>query len=311
MKKVKQINTSLIIGRWQPWHDGHRELFKAALSRAERVLIGVRDTHLLDDKNPFTFEQVKEEIDRDLKDEFLDKYEIISFPNITNVIYGRDVGYKIEEVSFSDEIEKISATDIRKKLNINPELHDVSEVERVARIGHQGGVMWFTGLSGSGKSTLARSLERNLFNKGYSVYMLDGDNLRDGLNSNLSFSSEDRHENIRRAAEVALLMSEIGYIVLAAFITPKKKDRNLAKKILGKKYYEIYLSADLEACEKRDPKGLYKKARRGEIKNFTGIDSLYEVPDKADLVLNTSKKSITESLKVLNKIIYERFELIK
>ena len=224
MSKYKKQKTALIIGRWQPWHKGHRSLFEAALERAERVVIGVRHTHASDKNNPFSFDEVKKFINDDLKN-YSGKYDIIELPNITNFIYGRDVGYKVEKISLDNDIEKISATQIRKSMNLTPVNHDLKSFERTRRFGHEGGVLWFTGLSGSGKSTLARVLERKLFDEGYNVYMLDADNVRNGLNSNLGFSNEDRNENIRRVGEVSALFSQAGFLVLSAFISPFEKER--------------------------------------------------------------------------------------
>ncbi len=297
--KEKRLNTALIIGRWQPWHKGHRELFKAALSRAEKVAIGVRATFETDGKNPFSFEEVKKFIDDDLRTEYSGKYDIIDLPNITNVIYGRDVGYKVEKVSFDKETESISATKVRKSMNITPVSHDVSANERIKRSGHKGAVVWLTGLSGSGKTTLAKNVERKLFDKGYNVYMLDGDNVRDGLNSNLGFSDEDREENIRRIGEVAALFARAGFVVITAFISPFAKDRKIALNAFNDNSHEIYLSCDIETCEERDPKGLYKKARNGEISDFTGIDSPYEAPESPDLLINTQDESLKDCEKQL------------
>ena len=299
MSKYSKRKTALIIGRWQPWHDGHRELFKAALSRAERVAIGVRHSHATDGKNPFTFDEVKNFIDDDLRDDYSDKYDVIELPNITNVIYGRDVGYKVEKISLGEDVEKISATEVRKSMNLTPVSHSVELDERTKRFGHSGGVIWFTGLSGSGKSTLAKNLERKLFDKGYNVYMLDADNVRNGLNSNLGFSNEDRNENIRRVGEVASLFANAGFIVLSAFISPFNADRERALNAHPENFHEVYLSADIEVCEKRDPKGLYKKARSGEIKEFTGIDSPYEIPKNPSINLNTGKQTVEESTEEL------------
>tara|TARA_B100001250_G_C19815960_1_gene798426 strand:+ start:4900 stop:5832 length:933 start_codon:yes stop_codon:yes gene_type:complete len=309
MDKEKKLNTALIIGRWQPWHEGHRELFKAALSRAERVAIGVRATHGTDQKNPFSFEEVKKFIDEDLKKDYSGKYVVVELPNITDVIYGRDVGYNVEKITFEDEVEKISATNVRKSMNLTPVKHEVDSLEREKRSGHKGAVIWLTGLSGSGKTTLAQKIERRLFDKGCNVYMLDGDNIRDGLNSNLGFSDSDREENIRRIGEVAALFARAGFIVITAFISPFMNDRKKALKAFKDNSYEIYLSCDLETCEKRDPKGLYKKARIGEIKDFTGIDSPYEVPKSPNLEIDTKNSSIEESEKELYEFIIEKISI--
>ena len=307
--KEKKLNTALIIGRWQPWHKGHRELFKAALNKAEKVAIGVRHTHATDGKNPFNFDEVKAFIDKDLSDDYAGMYDVIELPNITNVIYGRDVGYKVEKISLGDDIEKISATKVRKSMNITPASHEVSYDERVKRNGHEGGIVWLTGLSGSGKTTLAQLIEKDLFKRGCSVYMLDGDNLRDGLNSNLGFSENDRSENIRRASEVASLMSKIGCIVIASFISPFQVDRDKARNVSESNFFEIYLSAALEICEERDPKGLYKKARSGVIKDFTGVDSAYEVPQSPDYMIDTGNDTIEESFLSLKQFIDKKFKL--
>jgi len=162
---------------------------------------------------------------------------------------------------------------------------------------HQSKVIWFTGLSGSGKSTLAHALEEKLFNLGCRTFVLDGDNVRHGLNSNLSFSEADRTENIRRISEVSKLMLEAGLIVMTAFISPFTKDRDEARGlILNDNFIEIYCKASLEVCESRDVKGLYKLARAGEIKNYTGIDSPYEKPKSPELIIDTDQQNLEESV---------------
>ena len=162
---------------------------------------------------------------------------------------------------------------------------------------HRSMVLWFTGLSGSGKSTLAHALEEKLFQKGCRTFVLDGDNIRHGLNSNLDFSEKSRTENIRRVSEVSKLMMESGLIVMTAFISPFNKDRNEARKLISSDdFIEIYCKASLETCEARDVKGLYKRARAGEIKNYTGIDSPYEKPENPELVIDTDQQSLEESM---------------
>ena len=162
--------------------------------------------------------------------------------------------------------------------------------------GHKSAVIWFTGLSGSGKSTLAHSVEEELHNLDCKTFVLDGDNVRHGLSSNLTFSDNDRKENIRRIGESAKLMMEAGVISMTAFISPFKKDRNLVRQLLSQgDFIEIYCKASLETCESRDVKGLYKRARAGEIKNYTGVDSPYEEPDDPELVIDTESESLEES----------------
>ena len=162
---------------------------------------------------------------------------------------------------------------------------------------HQSVVLWFTGLSGSGKSTLAHVLEEKLFNKGCKTLVLDGDNVRHGLNSNLDFSDDGRKENIRRIGEVAKLMLESGLIVMTAFISPFREDRAAVRNLISNSdFIEIYCKASLETCEARDVKGLYKRARAGEIKNYTGIDSPYEAPNNPELIIDTDKETLDESV---------------
>jgi|TARA_B110000305_G_scaffold216775_1_gene255580 adenylylsulfate kinase len=169
---------------------------------------------------------------------------------------------------------------------------------------HRSIVLWFTGLSGSGKSTLAHALEEELFQKGCRTFVLDGDNVRHGLNSNLDFSEEGRAENIRRISEVSKLMLESGLIVMTAFISPFNKDRNEARKLISNgDFIEVYCKASLENCEARDVKGLYKKARAGEIKNYTGIDSPYETPKNPELIIDTDRETLDDSVSKILKFL--------
>ncbi|MDB4057162.1 adenylyl-sulfate kinase [Candidatus Thioglobus sp.] len=165
---------------------------------------------------------------------------------------------------------------------------------------HRSVVLWFTGLSGSGKSTLAHSLEEKLFQKGCKTFVLDGDNVRHGLNSNLDFSEAGRTENIRRISEVSKLMLESGLIVMTAFISPINKDRGEARQLISNEdFIEIYCKASIETCETRDVKGLYKLARAGEITNYTGIDSPYEVPENPELTIDTDNQSLEGSVSTI------------
>ncbi|MXP67762.1 adenylyl-sulfate kinase [Pantoea sp. Aalb] len=165
--------------------------------------------------------------------------------------------------------------------------HLVTCTDREQHHGHKSILLWFTGLSGSGKSTIASEMEYILYHLGISTYLLDGDNLRHGLCRDLDFNVNDRKENIRRVAEVAKLMVDAGLIVLAAFISPYRSDRKMVRNLLGhERFLEIFMDTPLEICEARDPKGLYKKARAGKLKNFTGLNAVYEVPDAPDIYLN-------------------------
>ncbi|MFL0195267.1 adenylyl-sulfate kinase [Clostridium sp. WILCCON 0269] len=181
-----------------------------------------------------------------------------------------------------------------KSTNIVWHKMDVNRRHREKLLNQKGILIWFTGLSGSGKSTLASALESKLYCMGKLTYLLDGDNLRHGLNSDLAFTKEDRVENIRRVSEVCKLFVDAGIITIATFVSPFKEDREKVRKLLGKDFVEVYINCPIEVCEKRDPKGIYKKARIGEIKNFTGIDSPYEIPDNPELTIPTHLKGLEE-----------------
>ena len=181
----------------------------------------------------------------------------------------------------------------QKATNVTWHEHQVSKDERFKLNGHKGAVLWFTGLSACGKSTIANAVDYKLYLAGKHSFVLDGDNIRMGLNKNLGFSPEDRTENIRRIGEVAKLFAYSGTFALTAFISPYKDDRNKVREVLGAgEFIEIYVNASLETCEQRDPKGLYKKARAGNLPNFTGISDPYEAPENAELVLDSDNKGI-------------------
>lgn len=178
----------------------------------------------------------------------------------------------------------------------------ITKDDRHRMNGHKSAILWYTGLSGAGKSTLANKVEEKLFEKGYHTYVLDGDNIRMGLNKGLGFTAEDRKENIRRIGEVAKLFVDAGALVSTAFVSPYIEDREMVRSIVKEgEFIEIYVAASLEVCEDRDTKGLYKKARAGEIKNFTGISDPYEAPVNAELTVDTGGQTLEESaLVVLN-----------
>jgi adenylylsulfate kinase len=194
-------------------------------------------------------------------------------------------------------------------LNIIKHTYKITKNNRKQQNGHKSYLLWFTGLSGSGKSTLANLVEIALHNQGLSTYILDGDNIRQGINKDLSFAPEDRTENIRRIAEISNLMLDAGIITLAAFISPYIKDREEVKQIVGTdNFIEIFVNTSLEECERRDVKGLYKKARSGEIKNMTGISSPYEAPIKPKLEVVTDGKPIEEGVKTILEFINKKLK---
>lgn len=187
-------------------------------------------------------------------------------------------------------------------VNIIPHSHKVTKEHRQKLNGHASKVIWFTGLSGSGKSTLAGKLEEELHKKGWHTYLLDGDNVRMGLNKGLGFSLEDRKENIRRIGEVSKLFVDAGVIVLSAFVSPLREDRAFVRSLFSEgEFVEVFVDCPLEVCEQRDVKGLYAKARKGEIKDFTGISSPFESPENPEFVIKTNEEKLQESIEKLIK----------
>ena len=194
-------------------------------------------------------------------------------------------------------------------LHIVKQNYNIKKAQRETLHGHKAYLLWFTGLSGSGKSTLANLVEMELHKKGLSTYILDGDNVRQGINKDLSFTPQDRSENIRRIAEISNLMLDAGLVTLAAFVSPYIKDREAVKQIVGPdNFIEIYISTSLAECERRDVKGLYKKARAGEIKNMTGISAPYEAPIHPDLEVVTDGQPIEESVKTILEFINKKLK---
>jgi adenylylsulfate kinase len=197
-------------------------------------------------------------------------------------------------------------------MKLYPHTHKIGRAERNSLNGHGSMVVWFTGLSGSGKSTLSNLLEQRLHSKGLHTYVLDGDNIRGGLNKDLDFTEAGRTENIRRIGEVARMFADAGIIVIAAFISPYDKDRKLAKTLIGPELFiEVYLDCPVEVCEQRDVKQLYSMARAGQLKNFTGIDAPYEIPQKPDVVLRTGEMSTELSVDLLYDAIMARLFINK
>ena len=192
----------------------------------------------------------------------------------------------------------------QKATNVVWHTHAVKKEQREVLLKQKGVVLWYTGLSGSGKSTIANEVAYKLHSKGKLSYVLDGDNIRHGLNKDLGFSPEDRKENIRRISEVVTLFADAGFIAMTAFISPYKVDRDFCRELNEKgRFIEVYCKASLDTCEKRDPKGMYKKARAGIIKDFTGIDAPYEIPDNPEIVIDTDKYNVEESADlVLHKL---------
>lgn len=197
----------------------------------------------------------------------------------------------------------------QKSTNVFWHSGEVSRAERYRILGQRGATLWFTGFSGSGKSTVAVALEKELAMRGRHSFRLDGDNIRLGINKNLGFTAEDRTENIRRIGEISKLFAEAGTITLSSFISPYRADRDVVRKLheeSGLQFIEVYVDCPLDEAEKRDPKGLYKKARAGQIKNFTGIDDPYEAPQQPELVLKTAEMTLQDEVEACIKLMISR-----
>ena len=235
----------------------------------------------------------------------LDEYSRIARTGRCVLIDGYDTvgGGVISMEGYPDQRSVLTV----KSTNVYSVEHSVEANSRAGVNGHTGGVLWFTGLSGAGKSTLAMEVEQRLFKRGFQVYVLDGDNVRRGLNKNLGFSPEDRAENIRRIGEVAALFADAGMVCITAFISPYQADRDRARAAAPGLFHEVYVKADLATCEERDPKGLYKKARAGTISEFTGISAPYEPPAAAEMVVDTAEDSVADCVEQIVAYVEQTF----
>ncbi|MDA0781150.1 MAG: adenylyl-sulfate kinase [Rickettsiales bacterium] len=260
----------------------HSEVLNVARNDVAEVVLQVRGLAALDE-----FEQ-NQQMGRFM---LMDGYDVAG-------------GGIISMEGFSDQ--RVSAKKVESK-NLFEVTGSISQNARALNNGHLGGMLWFSGLSGAGKTTLAIELERRLFAKGYQVYVLDGDNIRNGLCADLDFTPEGRSENLRRVAEVAALFAKAGVIVITAFISPYSEDRRRARNALPENFHSIFIDADLKTCEGRDPKGLYKKAREGKIAHFTGVSDKFEEPDNADLIVNNGTQSVDRSVDQLEEYVEHHF----
>lgn len=283
---MKHKKYALFIGRWQPFHKGHQFLINKVLAKGKNVCVAIRDTKL-SDKDPYSAEQRIEMIKR----VYGEKIKIIIIPDIESINIGRDVGYEINYIDVPKHISKISGTKIRDgKDNRTPK-----EVDKYLKLSKQ--TIWLTGLPCSGKTTLAKELKKALDAKGFRTVHLDGDDIRKKINKNLDFSKEGRKENLRRVAYMAKSYNNNGSLVIASFVSPTNELRSMIKEIIGN-IKLIYLECSLAVCEGRDTKGMYKKARRGEIKEFTGISAPFEVPE-ADVVVDTENNNPETCVKII------------
>jgi len=275
------LKYNLFIGRWAPFHNGHKYIVDSFVNNNKPVCIAVRDTEL-DPKNPLSAESRRKLIEKVYENNELVK--VITIPDIDTVAVGRGVGYSILEVP--KEVSTISATKVRSGNKEDlPE-----EIKKMATSGH---VIWFTGLPCSGKTTVADTIVKLIHSENKLVERLDGDIVRKSISKDLGFSHEDRKENLRRVAEVAKIMADNGALVFSTFVSPYNEVRDMVKEIIGPdRFTLVYVNPSAEVCERRDIKGMWAKARAGEIKDFTGVQDKFEAPKDADWILNTDKESI-------------------
>ncbi len=271
---------ALFIGRWQPFHNGHKYLIDQALAKGENVCVAIRNTEI-SHKNPFTVEQRTEMIQR----VYGNKVEVAVIPDIKSINIGRKVGYDVNRIDPPCDIAKISGTNIRegKDSSTPPEVGEYIKTLHTT--------LWITGLPCSGKTTLAKRLKEELDNRSYKTVHLDGDDIRGKLNEDLGFSDKDRKENLRRVAHIAELFNKNGAFVIASFVSPADKYRKMIKEVISNCKL-AYLDCSVETCEKRDVKGMYKKARLGEIPDFTGVSAPFEKPKSADMTIDTENKDV-------------------
>jgi adenylylsulfate kinase len=297
---------SLFIGRWQPFHNGHDHIVRQALSEGKSVWIAIRDTPITE-WDPYTAQERLEMISAHYSEEDV---VVTIVPDIESVNIGRKVGYDVNRYDAPEDIEGISATQIRDLMSKG----DVTWKEKVPKLvadfliskgdlnmpSKKGLVIWFTGLSGSGKSTISNILAPAVRDAGKPVKILDGDEVRENLTSDLGFSKEDRAENIKRISYVAKSIADCCGVAIVAAISPYKADRDRAKELIGAdRFFEVFMHCHIDTLIERDVKGLYAKAISGEIPNFTGISDPYECPERPHCIINSGTQKIEESLNIV------------
>ncbi len=275
----------MFIGRWQPFHNGHKYLIDQALAQGENVWVAIRDTGI-SSQNPYTVNQRAEMLRR----VYGDKVMVSVIPDVKGVNIERNVGYEVNRIDVPEQVGRICDTEVRadKDNNIPAE---VAEYIRTLRM-----TLWITGLPCAGKTTLAKRVKEELDNRGHKAVHLDGDDVRGRVNADLGFSPEDRKENLRRVAHIARLFNENGNIVIASFVSPLNELRQMVRDIIGN-FNLVYARCSLETCEKRDVKGMYRKARKGSIKQFTGVSAAFEEPAAADIIVDTENNDVEDCVK--------------
>lgn len=288
---------ALFIGRWQPFHNGHKYLIDEALAREEKVCMAIRDTEM-SENNPYSPQQRAEMIRR----VYGDMVKVIVIPDIKSINIGRNVGYDVNFVEPPADIEIISGTNVRagKDNNIPPEVADYIKLLC--------STIWLTGLPCAGKTSLSKRLKEELDNRGFKTVLLDADDVRNKLNADLGFSPENRKENLRRVAHVAKLFNDNGNLVLASFVSPLDEYRRLVRDIIDN-FKLVFVRCSLKTCEERDVKGMYRKARGGEIKEFTGVSAPFEEPLDVDIVVDTERYSVEQCVaEILDKLGVRKIE---
>lgn len=281
------MRATLYVGRWSPFHSGHKYIIDKALEEGKRVVIGIRDTPVTD-SDPYTYEQRAEMFRR----VYEDKVEVMKFPDIESINVGRNVGYDVNYMEVPPDVAAISATKVRagESTELPPQV--------MAYLKELSATYWFTGLPCSGKTTLAKAFRDRLVAQGYEVVMVDGDDLRTGLCKGLGFSDDGRKENLRRAAHVCEMLNRSRKVVVACFVSPTEESREIVGEIV-RNMRLVYVKCPEEVCEKRDVKGMWAKARKGEIPEFTGVSAPYEEPVKPWHVAETDKSGIDECVALL------------
>lgn len=276
---------AMFIGRWQPFHNGHKYLIDQALAEGQSVCVAIRDTEI-SVQNPYTVGQREEMLRR----VYGDRVSTVTIPDIVSINIGRKVGYAVNRIDPPTNIGKISGTNVRAGKDDNVPA-EVAEYLRTLQT-----TLWLTGLPCAGKTTLARRLKEELDNRGYNTVHLDGDNVRDKLNADLGFSPEDRKENLRRVAHVSRLFNENNHFVIASFVSPLNELREMIRDIVGN-FKLVYVKCSLQTCEKRDTKGMYEKARKGEIEQFTGVSAPFEDPANPEITVDTDNNTVEECVR--------------
>lgn len=275
-------------GRWQPLHNGHLAIINKSLEEGRNVWIAIRDTEI-SDSNPYSVHQRMEMIKRAFGPLYGDRVIATVIPDIEGIRYSRNVGYTVEEIPVSQDVAQISATNVRAGKDQRVHDHVKNYINLIES------TILLTGLPCSGKTTIAKRLKQEIENLGglYKVSHLDGDDVRKGLNVDLGFSLEHRKENLRRIAHLLKIFNDHKTTAIASFVSPTEEYRNYIKEVVGQEKFKlIYVKCPLEVCEQRDIKGMYQKARKGEIPDFTGISAPFEEPLNADVVIDTSKEDV-------------------